>query len=217
MVPPKETHDELLARAARAKIAAGQRTNREERSALNRVERAEERANLWKSLQSVPKGVYEEMSGRQNKTLNEQADAYGVPVAGSVVDVTAVVRWIHDLFGKHGQKLVPLIGVRAKPGMDFDDPLMNGPVSEDGDGELWLARYREKKTRLAELELQQKEGTLVAKAEIREVLDRSAGVISRLIEDLERKFGPDAADLAEKAFDGLQREISSSFGDRGAA
>jgi hypothetical protein len=199
-----------LVESGEAKVAAGQKPNRAEQAALDRVSRESDRTLLLSLVRSVPKSVYIELSGRQSRTLNEQAVAYGIPIAGETIDVGAVLSRFHDILRDNHRE------IRKAKSADFGDPLLDG-VSEDGDGDLWLARYREKKTRLAELELQQKEGSLVPRSDIREVMDRAALMIRQLQEDLERKFGPDAADLAGSALDGLEREIGSYFGGRDAA
>jgi hypothetical protein len=44
-----------------------------------------------------------------------------------------------------------------------------------------------------------------------QLLSRSAGMLRQLEEELDRRFGPDAADLAKAAREGLEREISTEF------
>ena len=45
------------------------------------------------------------MSGRQTKVLNEQADRYGLPLGGPVIDLPKLARALHDFLAANAKKL----------------------------------------------------------------------------------------------------------------
>ena len=108
---------ETVARAYR-KIMAQQELTKEERRALKRHEKTKEEKLRWQYYASIPHKHWKEMSGRQAKVINEQAQRYGIPFDGATVDLPLVVRRLHDFFAANAQKLAA-----------EDDPLMQGSGS----------------------------------------------------------------------------------------
>lgn len=195
--------DRSLHQRAAKKLAQGLPLKTDERAAYKRVEKLLEAERRQNVLTNLPIGEYCRYAKRRINVVREQGERYGLPVSDKTVSVPDLIEWLHDFLRDNCWKLK---GAEA-----IDDPLLEGDPS-DG-----LEEYRRESAKVKKLQRLQLERTLVPRQEIREVLDRTASTLSRLIEDLERKFGPDAADLAESALSGLEREIQSSFGDRDAA
>lgn len=59
----------------------------------------------WEHYHSIPQKHWREMSGRQARTLIEQAERYGIPFAGATVDLPAVVLALHDFFASNAAAL----------------------------------------------------------------------------------------------------------------
>ena len=118
--PPKpsvsETIDREQAAAALEKRRKGEKPTELERKALARLERAREEEQRWAFYGTIPQKHWRAMSGRVAKTINEQADKYGIPFNGRTVDLPSVVRALHDFLAKNWHKLLD------KPEPDAADP-----------------------------------------------------------------------------------------------
>jgi hypothetical protein len=97
--------DRELVTSALRKREAGQQPTAQELAALRRYEKQRDEQQRWDHYRTVPKKHYTAMSGRQRKVLNEQADRYGIPCSGEVIDLGAVLRWVHDSLAKNSHRL----------------------------------------------------------------------------------------------------------------
>jgi len=201
-VPPT---DDQLAANAREKQARGESPSHREAQALERNKRLQRDQLRLALIRSVPKKVYCQLTGRQPRTVNDQADKYGVPLRGDSVDLGAVVEWLHDFLAKHG---------RAIRSQSPDDLLLEGASQELKD-EYIRQQIVEKraKARLAELDLAQRAGELVTAASIHELLTRFASILRRKGEALQRRFGPDAQRIMDEGLDDCDRELDRYFPD----
>ena len=88
---------------------------------------------------------------------------------------------------------------------DSDDPLMfghNSPALED---------YRKAKARLAELDLAEKQGNLLAAEHVEDGLNRVSSLIRGLCEQTKLRFPPEYLELLNQCLDDLEREFSECF------
>lgn len=118
------------------------------------------------------------MSGRQAKIINEQADRYGIPFAGAMVDLPAVVRALHDFLAANAK----ILGLH-------EDVLALTKRKRTADAEL------------AELNLQAQQGRLIDRSELQEGWSILAHLLRRAGEMLQRDYGPDAEAIIEEALD----------------
>ena len=102
---------------------------KEERRLLKRHESEKEERLRWQYYASIPQKHWRNMSGRQTKVINEQAQRYGIPFGGASINLPAVVRALHDFLADNAVKLAR-----------DDDELMQG------NGSPALERYREERT-----------------------------------------------------------------------
>jgi len=142
--------DQRLAQSALEKKRAGQKPNAQESAALRRVEKQIDDQKRWEHYQSIPKRHWQEMSGRQCKVLNEQARRHGVPLLGSTIDLTAVVKWLHDFLADN--KFLIQQG---------NDALMEG----GGDSE-WLEEYRKYRAKREQLQYERELGQWLPREEV---------------------------------------------------
>ena len=55
-----------------------------------------ENRKRWHHYRTIPQSHWEKMSGRQRKTLKEQAITYEIPFGGAKINLLAVVPALHD-------------------------------------------------------------------------------------------------------------------------
>ena len=192
-----ETVDRELAAKALEKRRRGEKPLQAELRALRRVEKAREDADRWRYYESIPKGHWLEMCGRQARTVNSQARTYGAPLGGRVIDLRALAAWVHDFLAENARKLA---------GTEDDDPLMNGAVSP------WLERYRREKTLLARLKRREQSRELIRRDEIHDGLARVAAFLREAGARLQREFGEEARIILDEALDDAQRELDGVCG-----
>ncbi|QDT55931.1 hypothetical protein Pan44_39790 [Caulifigura coniformis] len=187
--------DKELAQKAVRKVMAGERPTAKEASALRRHEAEQEETRRWQYYDSIPQKHWRDMSGRQTKVLNEQAERYGIPFGGRTICLPRVVKAFHDFLAKNARKLA-----------DEDDPLLNSDVASPA-----LERYREERAAMARLDRLEREGQLVARGDVREGLGRVAAILRAAGDGLLQQFGPEAAALLNESIDDAEREIERLF------
>jgi hypothetical protein len=186
---------DLVARAFK-KVANQQELSAQERSALRRFEKQREEKLRWTFYGSIPQKHWRQMSGRQTKVLNEQAERYGIPFGGPTINLPSVVRAVHDFLAANSHRLA-----------GDDDPMLVGGSSPA------LERYREERAALARMDRMERERLLVSRDEVREGLGRIAAMLRGAGDVLQRQFGPAALEVLNDALDDAQREIDRCFGD----
>jgi len=195
--------DRRLAESARAKLRTGGRPTKLEERALARVKREAEEQLREKLCRSIPKKLWREWSGRQHKTIGEQAARYGIPLGSATIDIAAVARWIHDFFAQHGKHL-PTV----------DDVLPAGTSQELKD-EYTRQQIREKKAKAdaAELDVAEREGVLRHAAAFREMLGQLAAIRRRTAETVQRLFGPEPVRILNEGLEDEARLLGDYFDD----
>jgi hypothetical protein len=178
-------------------VVAGQRPTAKEAAALRRVQAEQEETRRWQYYEAIPQKHWRTMSGRQTKVLNEQAERYGIDFGGRTICLPKVVRQLHDFLARNARKLA-----------DEDDPLLNSDVASPA-----LERYREERAAMARLDRLEREGQLVARADVREGLGRVASILRAAGDGLLQQFGPDAVDLLNEALSDAEREIERLFSE----
>ena len=142
------------------------------------MRRQKEEQLRWKYYRSIPQKHWRQMSGRQTKVINEQATRYDIPFGGAKVDLSAVVRALHDFLAENAQKLAR-----------DDDPLLQGSSSPA------LERYREERAALARLDRLERERRLLPRDQVREALGRIAAILRGAGDTLQRNVGAAAAEI----------------------
>ncbi len=188
--------DRELASAAYRKVMSGQTPTAQERASLKRYEKEQEETRRWQYYESIPQKHWRQMSGRQTKVLNEQADRYGIPFGGRSINLPQVVRSLHDFLAANARRLI-----------DEDDDLLNANVSSPA-----LERYREERAKLARLDRLEREQTLVSRDEIRQGLGQIAGILRTAGEVLQRQYGNGAVEILNEALDDAADAISQLCG-----
>lgn len=149
---------------------------------------AEERRR-WEYYRSIPQKHWREMSGRQAKILNEQAERYAIPFTGPTIDLPAVVLALHNFLAENAARL-------AAPEKERYDP----------DAEL-----RTEKVQMARLNRLEREGQLIDRDVVRELLARVAIIYRSTAETLQRQFGNDAVETVNEGLADAERVAAEFF------
>ncbi len=185
---PDPADRELAMRALR-KRQSGEEPTAREAAAL-------QRESIRRNVRAIPQKLWREMSGRQARTINEQAERYGLPFGGATVDLYALVPALHNFLATNKHRL-------AAP---VDDPMMTGESSPA------LERYRDERAKIARLERLEREGTLVAREALHEGWQLVSGVLRQAGETLQRQFGSEAHAILEEALDEADRHVARTLG-----
>lgn len=201
LAPATDAIDHALSRAALEKRASGQMPTARETEALRRVQKAEDEGKRWLAYHTVPQKHYRAMAGRTTKVLIEHAQRFRIPF-GPTIDIAAVVRRFHELLIENRH--------RFRGGVDDEsDPLLTGATSPA------LERYRDEKAKLAKLDRLQREGELLDRGDMHEILARVAARFRAAGEAMQRRFGVEAGELMCQAIDDAEHVLEGLFGDDG--
>lgn len=190
--------DRDLAREAIKKRQSGETPSPREAAALRKIERASEEERRWEYYRTIPQKHWKEMSGRQTKILQEQAELHGIPFAGKTIDLPTVVKAIHDFFARNKFKL-------ASNGVD--DPLLAGGNSPA------LEEYRRYRAGQEKIKLSEMEKNFVEKSELHSALLPVFLDIRRAQENLQLKFGNEAGAIIGDVLDDAQAKFSKILND----
>ena len=141
--------------------------------------------------ETVTKGTWVTWSGRQHKTLGEQAARYGVPIGGATISLPEVARWLHDFLARNARRL----------------------KAAEADEQESLEYWRTQRERLRyESEIAQR----LDRHDVHAGLGRMAALIRQAGEALQREF-PGAEVVLNQALEDFQGEVDRMFGDDGSA
>ena len=182
-----------LVESAQAKLAGGQDPTKRETAALRRWIAAQAAGELAALLSSCPKHVYLQISGRDAKTLHEQADRYGLPLRGAPIDLAAVVRAFHDL-----------LAARSAAAGNSQTDLPWG----DSTGSPALERWREVRAKREQIKLDSETERALDREQVHEVWQRMASHLRGLGETYARQYGPDALELLNETLGDCAREMT---------
>lgn len=182
---------DTVARAYR-KIMDGSQSDlsAEEKSALKRHEKEKEERLRWQFYNAIPQKHWRQMSGRQTKVINEQAERHGIPFGGATINLSAVVRALHDFLADNKHRL-----------SREDDPLLSGVSSPA------LERFREERASLARLDRLEREEQLIPRDLTRQALGKMAAIPRTAGETLQVRYGLGASEILCEALDDVEAEL----------
>lgn len=157
--------------------------------------RKREEEERWRIYRSIPQKHIREMTGRQTKQLNEQAQRYGLPIGGPAVDLTRLLPALMDFLAVHGRK------IRRDEEPKADDSAKAALEAE------WK-RERIAAVRLGRLE---KERELIPREEMREFHIEVASVLSSAGDMLARQFGAEAQQILNDVLTELESKVDRFF------
>lgn len=129
----------------------------------------------------------------------------GVRGAWVVQDCQA---WVDEHITRRDGKTANERKASKNAAKDEPDPLLTGVASPA------LEKYRDARTELAILELRERQGEVIPREEVHQSLSRIAAIIRGAGDVLEKRFGPEAANVLRDAIREMQREFNEFAGAR---
>jgi len=188
--------DQQLAAAALQKSRRGDVPTQQEQRALRRVQKADEERRRWEYYATVPKGHYLQLCGRPAKVVNEQADRYGLPLRGKTLNLELVLSAFHRFLADNKHKLVAV----------GEDPMA-------GESSPMLEKWREEKWKLARLERQEREGSLLPLDQVQDIFMAVGNHWRHALERLCKRYGPEVRPVMEQAMRAARDEITKALAD----
>jgi hypothetical protein len=202
-MPKLSDIEKELAKSAQAKMEAGAVCTPQERRAYAKAERCWEEQQHQALMLDIPRRYYNWLSGRQNNTLQQQADRYGLPLRGERLNLQAIITGFHDFLRDNAHRLA------AEPGgIDPDLIGKNSPA---------LERYRDEKAKMITLQRKEMERHLSPREDVRNGFGVLAQRLRQLGEVYQRKNYTDAAKLLNEALDDMERTLAKHFGNEAEA
>lgn len=179
--------------SAMAKLHEGTKPSQAEMRAFKAFEKRRDAESMDRHYAAVPQKLWREWSGRSNQVLREQRERYGIPI-GRTIDLRLLAVWLHDFLAKHSKLLK---GAQS----DAENP--EAIVSPA------LERQREARAKIAELELAEKEKSLVNVELMMPWLDKMASIIRRAGERIERQYGAEPKAILDESINAFRREVEA--------
>ena len=190
-VIPSESVSEQMendaARMALERAAAGEKLTIAELRAIRVVENRRDSRDRWIHYETIPKKDYREMSGRQAKIINEQANRYGIPIAGRTISLPALLRWLHDFLAEKQHILR----------RDVDDVAMNADTEA-------AERYRKAKAGQEEIKLAAMQGRYCDTEQILSGLGIYFGSLRESFHSLQKRVDRAACREIQEAINGAE-------------
>lgn len=196
---PASAADEIdndLARQALEKKRAGQTPTRRELQALKRVEKRELDKTRWRIYRSIPQVDYRKLSGRQNKTLHEQASRYGLPFNKAFINLEEFLPALHNFLAKNARLF------------ESEDGLLAGDDTES------LERLRKAQAIKVELQNEVTLGNLRPADDVHRMFAEIASIFRDANDELVREFGEGARAILEEAIDRGRQRLREIENDR---
>lgn len=184
---------EATALAIRIRQLKAEKITAKDAHFLERWNRDHTQAVCEAFLRSVPKGVYCQLAGRQQKVVDEFGARYEVALIGPSVDLFSVIATLHSRVSE--------LAAIARPHQDADD------------AELHREKLRQEITKLErqsaslKIDIEQKMNSLVQKSEVVDRLEWLAGQLQSLGARLHRVGGPEAQTALNEFLEAMAIEL----------
>jgi hypothetical protein len=186
---------ELAGIAARAKQLKGDKLTTRETQALTRWQRelaAELRATI---LSEIPKGIYCEMAGRQQKVVDEFGARYDIAVDVPTINLFVVIKELHTRVSE--------LAAAARPNLDADEEELVKEKLRQEIGKL------QRQSAGLQIELDRHMDKLLAKADVQAGLEWLASRLRALGTQLHRVCGQPGVDAVNEFLDALAAEVEA--------
>lgn len=184
---------ERVALEIRLKQLRGEKLNGKELDLLDRWNRDFQRAVLAEGLRCIPKGVYCQMSGRQQRNVDEFGARYDIPLSTATVDLFATIKALHDRVSE--------LAAAARPYADIDDAeLMREKLRQE------ISKL-EKQSESLQIDINTKLSELVPKQVVIDRLEWLTGRLRSLGTQLFRLAGTDAQNTLNEFLETLAKEL----------
>lgn len=180
------------------RLNAGAKLTREDQSSLNRWYAECEEQLRWFFYRAIPRRHWMSMGGLRDRTLAEHGARTGLPLGDPMIDLTAVVKAIHDQLRRG----------RGKPSSSEPTPKILGGDGERRNGSLSDAIKRENLL-TAQRKRLSAEAELVARSEIHSALGTLSEILREASQKIQEQFGRDAYDIIDEALDEFEARLKT--------
>jgi len=191
---------EALVQSALAKKKAGKELLGKEIAALAKWEAQQDERRGLRFVRAIPKKLWCEWSGRQQRTLNAQADLYGLPVGGPTIDLPSLAKWLHDWLAQHKQALSELVAVADLP--DGEAKTLQGKLLAEKVEQL------RRRNSLLQTQLAEKQQRLLPRDQVHELLVRAARLLRSAGDRLYKRHGQEAGDILVEALEDFEQIVT---------
>ena len=183
-----------LVRSALDKIHLGESLTNRELAAYKRWNAAQRKAHVQEFIRAIPQKEYRSWCDvKDAKTIYKHCDLYGFPVRGKTIDVTAVVRHLHNFLVGKG----PALQATAESAEQIDSEIQ---------------RQRAAKADILEMERDEKRGALLPTKIVHDMHVRWAARLRKAADSLGRRFGVEAQTVLVDALDDCERYVDDTLG-----
>lgn len=160
-------------------------------------------------LEALRPGEYQELSGRPSTSLRQMQGTYGIPFAANPVNLRVVLRGMHELLARHYHQFRQVKDT-GRPSLSDPEADLENPDAPQSPA---LEEMRRHKAALLKLELEQKRGELVLKADVDAMVSRMAAVTRKMTDQLRKAYNDGVVDIVDAALEDLRRE-AAGFGEQ---
>lgn len=143
-----------------------------------------------RAAKQLPKGVYADLAGKERTQIKRHAEAFGLPLAGTNLDLAEILQSFHDFLARNNKKI-----------LQVDEAQSAKKVAE--------ARKIEIQIENMEIDLQERRGELISRSLVREKLAWLASQFSSMSEDIGRRHGTGPQTSINDFLTIMNREIQS--------
>lgn len=184
---------ELAGLKARTKQIDGGKLTARETTALAKWQREMAAELRDQVLRAIPKGVYCELAGRQQKVVDEFGARYDIPVDVPTINLFAVIKDLHTRVSE--------LAAAARPNLDADEEELVKEKLRQEIGKL------QRQSAALQIELDRHMDKLLAKADVQAGLDWLASRLRAMGTQLHRVVGQPGVDAVNEFLDALAAEI----------
>jgi hypothetical protein len=188
-----DSKTELAGIAARKKQIEGGKLTARENTALAKWQRELAQEMRGQLLKEIPKGVYCELAGRQQKVVDEFGARYDIPVDVPTINLYAVIKDLHTRVSE--------LAAAARPNLDADEAELVREKLRQEIGKL------QRQSAALQIDLDRHMDKLLAKSDVQTGLDWLASRLRAMGTQLHRVCGQAGIDVVNEFLDALAAEI----------
>jgi hypothetical protein len=188
-----DSKTELAGIAARKKQIEGGKLTARETTALAKWQREMAQEMRGQLLKEIPKGVYCELAGRQQKVVDEFGARYDIPVDVPTINLYAVIKDLHTRVSE--------LAAAARPNLDADEAELVREKLRQEIGKL------QRQSAALQIDLDRHMDKLLAKSDVQTGLDWLASRLRAMGTQLHRVCGQAGIDVVNEFLDALAAEI----------
>jgi hypothetical protein len=188
-----DSKTELAGIAARKKQIEGGKLTARETTALAKWQRELAQEMRGQLLKEIPKGVYCELAGRQQKVVDEFGARYDIPVDVPTINLYAVIKDLHTRVSE--------LAAAARPNLDADEAELVREKLRQEIGKL------QRQSAALQIDLDRHMDKLLAKSDVQTGLDWLASRLRAMGTQLHRVCGQAGIDVVNEFLDALAAEI----------